>query len=127
MYRILQIEDMPSDAYLVSREVKKVLGPCKFLVVDDRQAMQEALADFKPHLILSDVSIPGFNWHSALDIKRTHAPETPFVVVSGAISESVRKECIGAGADAFVNKNQIRELEQVLRAVLRPDQSDPSS
>jgi len=125
--RILHIEDMPSDAYLIRREVKRVLGPCDFRIVEDQSSFLTALQDFVPDLILSDVSVPGFDWRGAMNIRKKHAPATPFIVVTGAENEAIRKECTEAGADGYVNKNNIRELDSILRTALHLDQSDPSS
>jgi CheY-like chemotaxis protein len=126
MYRVLQIEDLPSDAYLVSREVKKVLDPCEFRVVDDLEAFMEALKNFRPHIIISDYSLPGFNWHTALVLTIEHTPQTPFIVVSGSGTKELKAECFSAGVKAYINKNSIRELGPALLDVMK-DQSDPSS
>ncbi|HNY03405.1 MAG TPA: response regulator [Bacteroidales bacterium] len=109
-YRILQIEDMPSDAYLIGREIKKILGRCELRVVENKADYLEELLQFHPHLIISDVSVPGFDWYGALSLTKEHAPATPFIVVTGAASDSIRKECLEAGADGYINKNTIREL-----------------
>ncbi len=118
MYRILQIEDLPSDAYLVRREVKKVLDPSSFLVVDDQEHFQDALRDFKPHLIISDFSLPGFSWETALQITRAEAPGLPFIIVTGSDSGEIRANCLKAGASAFINKNSLAGLGPAIRAVL---------
>lgn len=119
MYRILQIEDLPSDAYLVKREVKKVLDPCSFLVVDDQEQFQIALRDFQPHLVISDFSLPGFSWETALQITRAEAPETPFIIVTGSDSNDIRTHCLNTGASAFISKNSLAGLGPAIRAVLR--------
>jgi DNA-binding NarL/FixJ family response regulator len=110
MYRVLQIEDMPSDAYLIRREVKKVLDPVEFQVVEDKDAFLKALMEFKPDIIISDFSIPGFSWRTGLDLTLQHAPQTPFIVVTGSTSEVIRNECMNAGATAFISKNVIQEM-----------------
>ncbi len=119
MYRILQIEDLPSDAYLVSREVKKLLNPCEFLVVDDIEAFREALKSFRPDIIISDYSMPGFNWHTALQLTKQHAPQTPFIVASGSSTQELQAECLNAGVKAFVNKNKIHDLGPAIMGVLK--------
>ena len=118
MYRILQIEDMPSDAYLVKREVRKVLEGCEFMVVDEKEPFLEALTGFRPDVIISDFSIPGFSWSTALELAKEHAPGTPFLIVTGAISEDIRTECLNAGVNAYISKNNIQELGPVLKEFL---------
>ena len=119
MYRILQIEDLPSDAYLVRREVKKVLDPCEFQVVEDKEAFLKALVEFKPDVIISDFSIPGFDWHSALTLKIKYTPQTPFIIVTGSTSEEISTECLNAGATAFISKNDIQKLGPAILNVLK--------
>ena len=119
MYRILQIEDLPSDAYLVKREVKKVLGSCEFQIVEEKEAFLTALVDFKPDLIISDFSIPGFDWRTALNLTIQHAPQTPFIVVTGSISDEIRNKCLQAGASGFISKNEIQQLGPAILQVLK--------
>ena len=119
MYRILQIEDLPSDAYLVKREVKKVLGSCEFQIVEEKEAFLTALIEFKPDIIISDFSIPGFDWRSALMLTLENAPQIPFIVVTGSTSDAIRNECLSAGATEFVSKNAIQTLGAVILKVLK--------
>lgn len=119
MYRILQLEDLPSDAYLVSREVKKVLTPCEFRVVETKEAFLAALLEFKPHIILSDVSIPGFDWRYALRLTALHAPKTPFIVVSGTASEDMGMDCIQEGAKDYICKESIQKLGPAILKALK--------
>jgi len=110
MYKILQIEDFPSDAYLVRREIKKVLDPCDFLVVETKDSFLTALIEFQPDVIISDFSIPGFDWLSAYNLMMKHAPGTPFIVVTGSTSEKISRECIEAGVTDFISKDSIQKL-----------------
>ena len=119
MYRILQIEDMPSDAYLVKREIKKVLDPCEFQIVEDKESFLAALLEFKPDIIISDFSIPGFDWRTALILTQNNAPQTPFIVVTGSISEEIRNVCMQAGATDFISKNVIQNLGPAILKALK--------
>ncbi|MCX6304774.1 MAG: response regulator [Bacteroidetes bacterium] len=119
MYRILQIEDLPSDAYLVSREIKKVLEPCEFQIVEEKETFLKALVEFKPDIIISDFSIPGFDWHSALRLKIQLAPDIPFILVTGSTSEEISNDCLKAGATAFISKNAIHKLGPVILEALK--------
>jgi CheY-like chemotaxis protein len=123
MYRILQIEDMPSDAYLVMREVKKVLDPCEFRVVEMKETFLEALLEFKPDIIISDFSIPGFDWHSALNLTLMHAPGIPFIIVTGSTSEELGHQCISEGATDFISKDNISSLGAAILSVVKNKES----
>lgn len=113
-YRILLVEDLPSDAYLVRREVKKVLDPCEFMVVDDPDDFVAALREFRPGFILSDYNIPGFGWKLALTLAREYAPGIRFIIVTGSVDDSIRRQCLECGVDGFVSKNNLRELRDYL-------------
>jgi CheY-like chemotaxis protein len=119
MYRILQIEDLPSDAYLIKREVKKVLGPCEFQIVEEKEAFLKALIEFKPDIIISDFSMPGFDWHSAFNLTMKYASRIPFIVVSGSTSDEISNECLKAGATDFISKNSIQKLGPVIIKALQ--------
>jgi putative two-component system response regulator len=108
--KILIAEDTPSDAELCQREVRKVLKSCLFEVVDSRQAYLAALSKFQPDLILSDYSMPGFDGMSALKLLQEHSPETPFIIVTGSVSEDVAAESMKAGAWDYIIKEHIRRL-----------------
>jgi len=108
--KILIAEDTPSDAELCQREVRKVLKSCLFEVVDSRQAYLAALSKFQPDLILSDYSMPGFDGISALRLLQEHSPDTPFIIVTGSVSEDVAAESMKAGAWDYIIKEHIRRL-----------------
>ena len=110
MYRVLQIEDLLSDAYLIKREVKKILIHCEFQIVEEREAFMTALIEFKPDIIISDFCIPGFDWRTALNLTLKHSPQTPFIIVTGSTSEAIKHECTEAGATDFISKNSIGKL-----------------
>ena len=119
MYKVLQIEDIPSDAYLVRREVRKAIDPCEFLIVDTKDAFLKALEEFNPDLIISDFSMPGFDWNSALRLAQKIAPGTPFIIVTGSTSEAIGVECLKAGATDFISKDFIEKLAPAVQKILK--------
>jgi putative two-component system response regulator len=110
MIKILIAEDTPADAELCEREVRKMLESCRFHVVDSREAYQAALGEFQPDLILSDYSMPGFDGMSALKLALEYSLDTPFLIVTGSVSEEVAAECMKAGAWDYIIKEHIRRL-----------------
>ena len=107
---ILIVEDVPTDAELCEREVRKVLGSCQFQVVETRHEYLAALREFLPDLILCDYSMPGFDGLSALRLALEYSPETPFIMVTGSITENVAVECMKAGAWDYIIKEHIKRL-----------------
>jgi len=108
--KILIVEDVPTDAEICEREVRKILGSCQFQVVDERQAYLTALSEFQPDLILSDYSMPGFDGMSALKLALEYSPDMPFIIVTGSVSEDVAAECMKAGAWDYIIKEHVRRL-----------------
>lgn len=108
--RILIVEDLPDDAELIERVLRGSIPNSDFLRVDARPAYVEALASFAPHLILCDYRLPEFDGMSALELAVKACPETPFIVVTGSISEDTAVECMKLGAWDYVIKDHIKRL-----------------
>jgi putative two-component system response regulator len=107
---ILIVEDVPTDAELCQREVRKVIGSCQFQVVETRHEYLAALREFLPDVILCDYSMPGFDGLSALRLALEYYPETPFIMVTGSVTENVAVECMKAGAWDYIIKEHIKRL-----------------
>ena len=107
---ILIIEDLPTDAELEEREVRQVLPESRFLRVETREGFLEALTSFRPDVILSDYKLPGFDGMSALKLALVHAPETPFIIVTGSMNEETAVNCMKAGAWDYIIKEHVRRL-----------------
>ena len=84
---VLIVEDVPSDAELAVRELKKVLTNHMVQVTDTEEGFEKALETFKPDLIISDYKMPSFNGLSALKIKQKKCPFIPFVILTGSMNE----------------------------------------
>jgi len=116
--RILIAEDSLADAELNKREARKVLKKCEFTVVETEKSFLEALESFKPHLILSDYSMPEFDGLTALSLALKLAPDTPVIMVTGSVNEDTAVECMKAGAVNYVIKQSIKRLgSAILRAL----------
>lgn len=116
--RVLLVEDVPEDAELLTRELRKGSLEVVTRLVDDEQALRHALTDFSPDVILSDYNLPDFNGTRALEISQAMCPEVPFIFVSGTIGEERAIEALHRGADDYVLKNnRVRLLPAVERAL----------
>ncbi|RPJ19516.1 MAG: PAS domain S-box protein, partial [Chloroflexi bacterium] len=108
--RILIVEDMAADAGLATREIRKTVNNCEFQIVEIRKDFLTALEVFQPDVILSDYSLPHFDGRQALKLALEHAPLTPFIIWTGSISEDVAVDCMKAGANNYVLKENIQRL-----------------
>jgi len=117
-YRILLVEDLPSDAYLVEREIRKILGSCEIKLVETKESFSIALKEFKPDIILSDIGLPDFDWLTAFRLTREQSLLIPFIIVTGAINQNIAEECIKAGAMDFISKENIHGLGPSILKIL---------
>jgi PAS domain S-box-containing protein len=108
--RVLIVEDVPTDAELTEREIKKVLTLCVFERVETEADFLKALDVFKPDIIISDYSMPAFNGMTALKLTLKRTPLTPFIIVTGSINEDTAVECMKAGATNYVIKQYLKRL-----------------
>lgn len=116
--RILINEDLQSDAELLEYEIRK--GGFRFVStrVGTREEFFAALDTFVPDLILSDYNLPSFDGMQALLLAREHSPLIPFIIVTGALNEEIAVECMKAGADDYVLKDNLKRLVPSIGVVM---------
>ena len=117
--RILLIEDVPTDAELEVRELKRAGMRVTHHIVDTEDAFRRALEEFRPDLIISDFSMPQFDGMWALSLARELAPEVPFIFVSGTIGEEYAIRALKNGATDYVLKNNLLRLPASVERALQ--------
>ncbi len=115
---ILMLEDVPSDAELIERELRKSDLNYSAIRVDTKEAFLKELKDFSPDLILSDYSLPTFNGMAALNLVKELSLSTPFIIVTGSLNEETAVECIKAGASDYVIKENLVRLGSAIKSAL---------
>jgi len=108
--KILFVEDVLIDAELIWREIEKNKIFFSKELVDKREIYLEYLKDFEPDLIISDYSLPQFDGMTALLLRNELAPLVPFILVTGSVNEEVAVECMKAGADDYILKDNLSRL-----------------
>jgi len=117
--RVLLLEDMPADAELTLRELRKAQFDVVSQRVDTRAAFERALKEFRPDLILSDFSLPdSFDGLAALELARSALPDIPYIFVSGTIGEDRAVEAMKRGATDYVLKDRLNRVIPVIRRAL---------
>jgi PAS domain S-box-containing protein len=115
---ILHLEDSVFDADLIrARLAKEGLRP-QIDRVDRQAEFVEALRGRRHDLILADYSLPSFDGLEALELARDHAPDTPFLFVSGVIGEEVAIESLKRGATDYVLKHRLERLGPAVKRAL---------
>lgn len=117
--RILILEDLPSDAELMTYELRQVNIAHSYRRVSDREQFLSALQVNKPDLILSDFHLPSFDGFEALALAQAICPDVPFIFVSGAMGEEVAIESLKRGATDYVLKDRLSRLGPAVRRALR--------
>jgi diguanylate cyclase (GGDEF)-like protein/PAS domain S-box-containing protein len=116
--RVLFAEDMPSEAELELRELKRAGMRVTHHVVDSEESFRHALRGFAPDVILSDFSMPQFDGLAALAIAHEQAPEVPFIFVSGTIGEEYAIRALKNGATDYVLKTNLLRLPPAVERAL---------
>ncbi len=92
---------------------------CDVVRVDTRDAFLHHLEDKAVDVIISDVTVPGFDGMTAQKAWREQRPGIPFIFLSGTPGEHVAIERLKAGATDYVLKDWVERLPAVVRRALR--------
>ena len=117
--RILLVEDVPTDAELIQRELRMAHIPFTTRCVETKKDYLASLKDFSPDIILSDYSMPSFNAMDAIHLLNESAQDIPFILVTGSQSEEVAVQCMKEGADDYILKSTLKRLPSALVNALK--------
>jgi DNA-binding NtrC family response regulator len=116
--KLLQLEDSPTDAELVLRELAGARWAFDSRRVETREEFGAALTEFRPDVILADYRLPAFDGLSALEVAHARCPEVPFIFVTGAMGEEVAIESLRRGATDYVLKDHLAKLVPAVERAL---------
>ncbi|HEX5306500.1 MAG TPA: response regulator [Dyella sp.] len=116
--RILQVEDDPIDAELIQAELDADGIAYHVRLVDDEAHYTACLHEFEPHIVLSDLSLPGFSGQRALELLRQHDEDLPFIYVSATLGEEAAVEALRNGATDYILKQNPARLATAVRRAL---------
>lgn len=112
---ILSIEDNPTDAQLIQRQILKISPNSKIQVVDNMEDIAIALKSFSPQLVISDYNLPTCSGMDVLNYVRAKSPSAIFIFLTGTLQdEELAAETILNGADGFILKKHINNLSSKL-------------
>ena len=117
--KILILEDNELDVELIKEEL--ILHKLDFVYkhVETQEDFTNALLSFKPEVILSDYNLPQFTGYEALKIAVELVPKTPFILVTGNLSEEIAVESIKSGAWDYVLKDNLLRLTPAIHNALK--------
>ena len=117
--KILILEDIPEDAEIMERQLKHFGLSFTTKRVDTESDFLKALTRFSPDVILADYLLPSFNAVYALSDKKSIAPDIPFIVVTGSVSEDIAVECMKRGAEDYILKTNLKRLGPAVVSALK--------
>jgi sigma-B regulation protein RsbU (phosphoserine phosphatase) len=115
--KILLLEDNLSDAELLMHTLSRAGMDHEVHWVETKNHFLSELHNFKPDVILSDHSLPGFDSLEALSISRRYSPDIPFILVTGTASEEFAVSCMKAGVDDYILKESLIRLPTSIKNI----------
>lgn len=117
--RVLHLEDSDLDAELVAHALKAELPASEVLRVQSQSGYEAALEQRTFDVILADFALAEFDGLAAFALARQRCPDTPFILVSGAIGEENASEAMRRGVADYVMKDRPGRLVPAIRQALR--------
>jgi PAS domain S-box-containing protein len=117
--RVLIVDDSEDDALLLARQLRNNGFDPSFERVDTAEAMNAALDKLTWDLVLSDFMMPRFSGLKAVELLRQRGFEVPILIVSGKIGEETAVECVKAGANDYLMKDNLKRLGTAIERELR--------
>jgi signal transduction histidine kinase len=108
--RVLLVEDSQHDADLVLRELRKGGWEARWRRVETAEDFEAALRSEAWDIVLCDYRMPRFSAPEALGILRRVTRNTPFIVISGVVSEEAVVDLLRSGAHDFMTKDRLARL-----------------
>src|SRR5262245_59871061 len=117
--RILHLEDNIADTELLQATLEAEGIPTRLTRVETAQDFLMTLRKDDVDLVLADYTLPAFDGISALMLAQRHAPDVPFIFVSGTLGEEVATEALKLGATDYVLKTRLSRLVPAVSRALR--------
>jgi two-component system sensor histidine kinase UhpB len=117
--KILMLEDSDMDAEIVQRLLLRSKMNFDFQLAISKDEFLHALEQFAPHIILADNSLPQFSAIEALKIVQQKYPHTPFIMVTGSVSEEFAAGIIKLGADDYILKDRLVRLPTAIESAIK--------
>lgn len=108
--KILMLEDSASDAELAERALRRAELRFTMRRVDSENEFFKALSEFRPDVVVTDYSLPGFDGLRALEIVRRLTPDVPVIIFSGSLGDERAVEALKMGATDYVLKDRMQRL-----------------
>jgi two-component system sensor histidine kinase UhpB len=112
---ILLLEDDADDAFLIESFMDKSGLSFKSTIVGSRNEFISAIDHNKFDLIISDHYLPTFSSIEALRICNEKGIGTPFILVTGAVSDEYAATMLREGAVDYILKDRLQRLPSAIK------------
>ena len=104
-YKILIVDDIPTNVTLISTIIKKKLGAEYDTALSGEEAL-EKIDSFKPNIIILDLMMPGMDgWDVIRAVRNRFQKSEMAIIVTSAITDKVNMtECYDLGVDDYIEK-----------------------
>ena len=116
--QILMLEDEISDAELIKKFLQRSGLAFNATLASDKNEFIEAINKDKFDVILADNSLPQFNSVDALKLLKEKKDDTPFILVTGTVSEEFAVNILQQGADDYILKGNINRLPSAISTAI---------
>ena len=122
--KILHLEDTPTDAELVERELQTGKIQFEIFVVGNKTEFEKALKEFDPDIFISDHTLPSFNSFEAIKIMKQKGMQIPIILVTATVSDEFIVEIMKAGADDYILKDRLQRLPKAVMNAMEKSKAE---
>jgi len=116
---ILMLEDSAIDAHVIEQYLRRSGVQCRMKVCATAEQYIDLLEHNKFDIILSDHQLPNFDSLQALHVRNQKHSATPFILITGAISEELAIAILQQGADDYILKDRLQRLSTAIKTVIK--------
>jgi serine phosphatase RsbU (regulator of sigma subunit) len=116
--KILLVEDSESDADLLIRFLKKQNIDFSYLRVWNKDMFINEIKINNYDLIIADHTLPQFSGMEAYRLSKSTNRNTPFILVTGTVSEKMLTEYAKEGIDDYLLKENLLRLPSAIEKVI---------
>ncbi len=115
---LLILEDMMTDAELIILTLQRSGMDFGYTITDDSESFIKAIDQQRFDAILADNSLPQFSGVEALRIINERKLLTPFILVTGSISEEYAVSIMKEGACDYILKDRLQRLPNAVLSAI---------
>jgi LmbE family N-acetylglucosaminyl deacetylase/CheY-like chemotaxis protein len=102
-YRVVIVED-DADVAFYTKTVLEKRGGCVVVTIADPFLARDAIAQFEPDVVVTDIEMPGMTGLELIEQIRADQPQIPIVVMTAHVSVDYAVGALRAQADEFLLK-----------------------